>query len=59
MMGFDHSPKAHASRIRTGCPQHPEYKGTGAPPDPCCGRCLHIRSSWNQLTAAMNDLLKD
>jgi hypothetical protein len=50
--------RAHAQRIRTGCTQHPEYKGKGTP-DPLCGRCFYIHEGWNELVAAMNDLLKD
>lgn len=46
-------------RIRTGCPQHPEYKGKGAPPNPCCGTCLFIQSGWDELVAAITSLLKD
>jgi hypothetical protein len=51
--------RAHAQRIRSGCNQHPEYKGKGTPPDPFCGRCGFIHEGWNELVAAMNDLLKD
>ena len=36
------------SIIRSGCPQHPDYKGKGTP-DP----------RWTELVAAMNELLKD
>lgn len=50
--------RAHAQRIRTGCPQHPEYKGKGTP-DPLCGRCHFIHEGWNELVAAMNELLRD
>lgn len=58
-MIFDGSYRAHAQRIRTGCPQHPEYKGKGEPPNPCCGRCLYIQHGWRELVAAMEELLKD
>lgn len=58
-MLFDGRLRAHAQRCRTGCPQHPGYRGKGAPSDPNCYRCYCIHEGWNELVAAMNELLKD
>lgn len=48
----------NAKRIRTGCSQHPEYKGKGALPNPHCSRCGFIQEGWDELVAAMAQCLR-